>query len=56
MLTKGMGDKMREWINAYEIIIKLMEQNQVSIETINYIKRDGREKLLYKKLFAECII
>ena len=63
--TKDLS-KMREWIKAYEIIIKLMEQNHVSTETINYIKRFmayhssnaaemaiEQENIMYKKEFQD---
>lgn len=63
--TKDLS-KMREWIKVYEIIIKLMEQNHVSTETINYIKRFmayhssnaaemaiEQENITYKKEFQD---
>ena len=63
--TKDLS-KMREWIKAYEIIIKLMEQNHVSTEIINYIKRFmayhssnaaemaiEQENITYKKEFQD---
>lgn len=63
--TKDLS-KIREWIKTYEIIIRLMEQNQVATETINYIKRFmayhssnaaemaiEQENIMYKKEFQD---